>query len=253
MGFIALNEMNQDKRFDIKALIYGNAGVGKTHMCGTYSKGPVCVYCFDPGGWKSLYNSSNSGNISVADFVETDVTSPIAFKHFWDQLQADGKRGLFAELAEKNGILAVDSLSTLSIAALAYAIRQDNKPYDSQPELKHYGKQAAYLRQLMQTITSMPCAVILTAHIAYEKNKDGAIVKAYPAVTGKFKTVISQFFDEMWLLDIKADKYLLDFRGNEIFSAKSRVINPAKEGQRRIATFSLDKLYEHYMEGKPIE
>lgn len=253
MGFIPLTAMNQDKHFDIKALVYGNAGVGKTYMLGTYSKGPVHIYCFDPGGWKSLYSSANSGNISVADFVEADVTSPIVFKNFWDQLQADGKRGLFRELADAKGILAVDSLSTLSIAALAYAMRQDNKPYNDQPEIKHYGKQSAYLRQLMQTITSMPCAVLLTAHIDYEKNKEGAIVKAYPAVTGKFKTVISQFFDEMWLLDIKADKYMLDFKGNEVFSAKSRVIKPLKEGQRRIATFSLDKLYEHYMEGKPIE
>ena len=42
------------RKFDLKFLLTGNSGSGKTHFTATYTKGPIHYYMFDRGGEKTV-------------------------------------------------------------------------------------------------------------------------------------------------------------------------------------------------------
>jgi len=105
--------------FDLKFLLCGNSGSGKTHLCGTYTTGPVHFYMLDKGGEKSLEKlieerPQGSPTLSVDTFSKSEVN----FSDFWHKFQLDEKEGFFDYMKEQNGLVVIDSLTAANHKAI---------------------------------------------------------------------------------------------------------------------------------------
>ena len=77
------------RKFDLKFLLTGNSGSGKTHLTATYN-GPIHYYVFDKGGEKTVEKiMGNRTDITIDDFS----SNSIQFSDFWKQYQEDEKKG----------------------------------------------------------------------------------------------------------------------------------------------------------------
>ena len=113
------------RKFDLKFLLTGNSGSGKTHFTATYTKGPIHYYMFDRGGEKTIekvMNKIDRKDITIDNFS----SSSIIFSDFWRQFQLDEKNGFFDWLAEKNGLLVLDSLTNANRKAIAEIEKKSN-------------------------------------------------------------------------------------------------------------------------------
>ena len=244
---IAVSELHDKRCFDPKILAWGDSGVGKTHMFGNYSHGPLHIYAFDQGTHKTIVDLPGAKNATIKYYQEAPTIGQM-FANFWMDMQTDNDNGVFKDLAANNGVVIVDSLTTMAIACMEYVMKSDNftKPT---PEIQHYGKQMAYLQRALITLTNLPCAAVITAHIDYVKDKNGNAIKAYPAITGKLQHKGPAFFDEMYYMDVVGGKHITNFIQSSLFAAKSRLVKDT----RSIKNFSLDTLFEIYMLGKSPE
>jgi len=60
----------KDKSFNIKFLLCGNSGSGKTDLCARYTKGPVHFYMFDKGGEKTIEKIITISSICPPVWIE---------------------------------------------------------------------------------------------------------------------------------------------------------------------------------------
>jgi len=109
-------KLTERKRiFDLKFLLTGNSGSGKTHFTATYTKGPLHYYMFDKGGEKTIEKiSKNRTDITLDNFSHDDML----FSDFWRTFQEDEKAGLFEWLKEQSGMLVLDSLTNANKKAI---------------------------------------------------------------------------------------------------------------------------------------
>jgi len=149
-----------ERTFNLKFLLAGNSGSGKTHLCGTYTNGPVHFYMLDKGGEKTLEKLIDKRS-KTAPTLSVDVLSDssVSFSDFWLKLQQDEKDGFFDYMAANNGIIILDSATAANKKAIteictkcnitpsSIGKKLDNKKGMSMP---HWGQ----LLQWMQTLIS---------------------------------------------------------------------------------------------------
>ena len=105
----------RERKFDLKFLLTGNSGSGKTHFTASYTMGPIHYYMMDRGGEKTIEKlSKNRKDITIDNFSSNDVL----FSDFWKQFQIDEEAGLFDWLAENKGMLVLDSLTNANLKAI---------------------------------------------------------------------------------------------------------------------------------------
>ena len=76
----------RERKFDLKFLLTGNSGSGKTHFTASYTMGPIHYYMMDRGGEKTIEKlSKNRKDITIDNFSSNDVL----FSDFWKQFQID--------------------------------------------------------------------------------------------------------------------------------------------------------------------
>ena len=103
------------RKFDLKFLLTGNSGSGKTHLTATYLDGPIHYYIFDKGGEKTIEKiMKDRTDITIDNFSPSSVK----FSDFWKQFQEDEKVGFFNWLVENNGLLVLDSLTNANLKAI---------------------------------------------------------------------------------------------------------------------------------------
>jgi len=247
MAKTSLADIHSDRVFDLKLLFLADSGAGKTHFTGTYTKGPIHYYMFDPGGEKTLQKPCfDHKNITMDKFVDRDLKKPIAFDNFWKQLQQDEKEGFFDDLAAKNGILVFDSATTISQAVKDKIGKANNWP--SKWEFKHWGQVTSILTEFIRVINSLPCAVVLTAHLKEDRNSEGNIIKYMPLMVGQIANTIGVYFSEYWFFKRINGKTTIHFSGTTVNPASSRIIDIPKA-----TDLTFDDVYDLYMDGKAIQ
>lgn len=183
----------------LKFLLVGTSGSGKTHLIGTYTQGPIHVYSFDPGGILTLKKSANP-NITYDEFIDQDIEIAKAYTAFAKTWNSDQKEGLFQDLAKSNGILVIDSLSTLSQAALDYVVMMEKlagKKVDIiSPKL--WGQQMVIIKQVIRELNALPCMAICTAHELIMKDEAAGTIRYYPLVTGNLRDQVGLYFSEVY-------------------------------------------------------
>lgn len=244
-----------ERRFDLTFLLAGNSGSGKTHLCSTYTKGPVHFYILDKGGEKTIEKVAK-------DRKDQNITrdkynsNAQEFSDFWHQYQQDEKDGFFQYLAENNGMLVLDSITNANLKAIAEIARKAGvtpsgigKKLDMKKgmAMQHWGQLLNWMTTLTSTLQELPCAVAVTVHLHTLMDSDQAVVARFPAVNGQFRQLIAVDFDEAYLLASKGSKRTLFFTEKYKYEAKSRVFDMDK-----IENVTMDQLADAYLAGKTI-
>ena len=247
-------KLSERKRiFDLKFLLTGNSGSGKTHFTATYTKGPIHYYMFDKGGEKTIEKiSKNRQDITIDNFSSSDVL----FSDFWHQFQEDEKAGFFNHLNENSGLLVLDSLTNANLKAI-YEIAKKagvtpsgiGKKIDMKLGMAppHWGQLLNWMTTLVTSLQELPCAVAVTVHLHTLMNSQQEVVARYPSVNGQFRQTLATDFDEAYLLTVQGTKRQIYFTEKLSFEAKSRVFDmPKVEG------ITMDQLAAAYIAGKTV-
>ena len=225
----------RDKKFNLKILLCGNSGSGKTDLPSHYTKGPLHFYMFDKGGEKTIEKNlslrkSSDPQLSV-DIMSSDKDS---FSDFWTQFQQDEKDGLFEELAKNNGILVIDSITSLNRKAINEICSKNNITPSGIGKIlnmkkgmamPHWGQLLSWMSTFIAALQELPCAVIATVHLHTLMNSNQEVVARYPSVNGQFRQLIAVDFDEAYLLETRGKNHLIHFKECGKFEAKSRVFD----------------------------
>jgi hypothetical protein len=242
---------SKQRKFDLKFLLTGNSGSGKTHFTATYTDGPLHYYLFDKGGEKTIEKiMGNRTDITIDDFSD----SKVQFSDFWKQYQEDEKAGLFDWLEENSGMLVLDSLTNANRKAITEICKKSNitpsgigKTLDMKKGMSpaHWGQLLNWMTTLVTSFQELPCAVAITAHLHTLMNSDQEVVARYPAVNGQFRQLLATDFDEAYLLTTRGSKRQIYFTEKMSFEAKSRVFDMDK-----IANITMSDLARAYLNKK---
>lgn len=234
--------------FDLKFLLVSNSGGGKTHLCGTYTDGPIHFYMFDHGGEKTLYKLLKDRPESSPITVDSINTRKQSYSDFWRTLQKDEKSGMFDQFAEQHGMVVFDSLSAINdmiISEVAKKNGRDLSSSDKPLRIQDWGQAISWMKTLIGVINSLPCAAIATAHLYSESDSDGAISQRYPAVSGQYRSMIGNDFDEVYYLTERMKKRFLYMTKFDGFQAKSRSFS-----MKNLENPTLDLIADKYRKGE---
>lgn len=252
-GFNKQPLVKQKKKFDLKFLLTGNSGSGKTHFTASYVDGPLHYYMFDRGGEKTVEKLiDNRKDVTIDNFSSSDMM----FSDFWKQFQEDEKSGFFAHLAKNNGLLILDSLTNANQKAITEISKKANvmpagigKKIDMKKGMApaHWGQLLNWMTTLVSSLQELPCAVAVTVHLHTLMNSDQEVVARYPAVNGQFRQLLAADFDEAYLLTTQGSKRTIFFTEKLSFEAKSRVFDMPK-----VQDITMSQLAKAYLAGKTV-
>lgn len=241
-----------DRKFDVKFLFAGNSGSGKTHLYSSYTKGPVHVYMFDKGGTKTidkiLQRQKRAADCPIT--IDNFSKAENSFSDFWTAFQEDESNGFFDDLASKNGIVVIDSMTAANIRArLEIASKSqvtpsgigkklDMKKGMSQP---HWGQLLDWMQTFTATIQELPCAAVITVHLHTLMNNKQEVVARYPAVNGQFRQLLATDFDEAYLLEAKGGNFKISFRERYKYEAKTGIFD-----MKEASDVTMDHIAEAY-------
>uniref|UniRef100_A0A6M3JFQ9 Putative ATPase domain containing protein n=1 Tax=viral metagenome TaxID=1070528 RepID=A0A6M3JFQ9_9ZZZZ len=210
----------QQKSFN--ALIYGDFGTGKTNLTVT-CRLPVHIDSFDPGGVKTVRDEIKAGKV-LADvrYEVEDPMKPTAFR-LWDTEYARRKRdGYFAQI----GTYIIDSATTWASAAMDVILQKAGR-LGGPPFQQDYLPAMSMIENAIKDITTLPCDVILTAHLDVDKDEATGRLFVGPLFVGKLKQRIPLLFDELYCAQTKNTSagtvYSLLTRSDGIFKARTRL------------------------------
>lgn len=248
-----------DLLFNLNFFLVGGSGSGKTHLAGTYTKGPVHFYMTDKGGSVTLNKlvkkrGKNAPPISVDDFSADDST----FSDLFTALQKDEEDGFFQEMKRDNGLLCFDSITTMNIKAI-YEIMTLNKrtgggvgkKYNDAKDgmrTQDWGQLLQWMSTLISTIQSLPCATCSMIHLHLIMDKEGNVISRAPSVNGQFRQLIGINYDETYLLENRGSKRIIHFQEKLKFQAKSRAFSCPS-----VTNITMDTLAEAYVTGDTME
>lgn len=241
------------KIFDLKFLLVGNPGSGKTHLTTSYTKGPIHYYMFDHNGKRTLEKiAKNRNDITIDYFSDSNVL----FSDFWTQFQEDEKSGLFEYLKENSGLLVLDSLTNANHKAIDEIAKKSGvtpsgigKKIDMKLGMAppHWGQLLNWMTTLVTALQELPCAVAVTVHLHTLMNSNQEVVARYPSVNGQFRQLLGTDFDEVYLLVTQGSRRQIYFTEKLSFEAKSAVFDmPKVEG------ITMDQLVAAYLAGKTV-
>lgn len=239
------------RKFDLKFLLTGNPGSGKTHLTGTYTRGPIHYYMADKGGEKTIEKiSGKRDDITIDNFASESHS----FSDFWQQFQHDEADGFFDHLAEHDGLLVPDSLTSFNQKAINEIAKKSNvtpsgigKKLDMKKGMAppHWGQLLNWMTTFVTALQELPCAVAVPVHIHVLMNSKQEVVARYPAVNGQFRQMLARDFDEAYLLTTKGSKRKIFFTEKLSFEAKSRVFD-----MPYVENITMDDLAKAYLAGK---
>jgi len=245
--------VTQKRKFALKFLLTGNSGSGKTHLTATYTDGPLHYYMFDRGGEKTVEKLSAKRNDVTIDNYSS---SALLFSDFWKQFQEDEESGFFDYLAEKSGMLVLDSLTNANQKAIYEISKKANimpagigKKIDMKKGMAppHWGQLLNWMMTLIGALQELPCAVTVTVHLHTLMNSDQEVVARYPAVNGQFRQLLAADFDEAYLLTTQGSRRIIYFTEKMAFEAKSRVFDMPK-----VTGITMNDLVRAYLAGKTV-
>ena len=243
--------------FDLKILFEGDSGSGKTHLCATYTLGPIHFYMFDKGGIvtikKMMKNRPSCSPITYDDFSSKDTS----FSSCWEQILKDEKDGLFQYLADNNGLLTCDSITSANVKAVQEIAKLDQRipPKPGQKvqakkkfDFVHWSQLESWITNLIDGMQSTPCASVCTVHLNELTNEDGAVIARKPAVNGKLKNLLAINYDEVYNIVETNGKYVTHFKDFKMVKAGTRAFSCKK-----VENLNLTMLAKAYLKGDLLE
>ncbi len=222
-----LSEIKTEGNF--KLLLMGDAGIGKT-VFATSFPGKTRVLDFDNkiDSAALFYKDKpeHLANIEVTQFNQGLGMSPISQleKIFQDEFIPQQKTGkmLF-------DTLLIDSITTFSGATLAHivktnpGIKRNASAQGMQPGLQDYGILKREFQRLIPGLLSLPCNVIMLAHIATEKDEMTGQILRHSMMDGSFAKELPIYFKEVWRAFMKDGKRYAQTQSDGSYNCRSQI------------------------------
>lgn len=200
---------------NLKVLIYGEPGVGKTTFVGT---SPNCLVIDVERGTKTLVGSS----ADVMEYVSIE------------QIEATVQYLINDDPAfAKYDTIAFDSFSEMQRRLLDQQLERSSKTIGApvyKAEWGHYGENTQRLRALMSRFRDIPKNLIVTAQAKQDKDESSGIMLTRPDLTPKLSATVTAMFDVVGYLKINSKgERILQVQPSKTVVAKSRVTTLPKE------------------------
>lgn len=199
-----LGEIKTEDNF--KGLVIGAPGAGKTCLAASFP-GPVLYLDFD--------DKVDSAALFYKN--KPELLANVEVRQLSRQLNADPLETMNKIIAEelipqqragqmKFKTLVLDSISAFSSATLQHIIRTNpgikgmETKQGKMPDKPHYGVMLREFDRLIPGLLSLPCNIVMCAHLdTYKDDATGVIIRE-PAMDGSFAQKLPRFFKECWFL-----------------------------------------------------
>lgn len=163
-----------------RILIMGDSGTGKTHFIGTMPK--PFLADFDRG-----YATLAGQEVKAIAYSKED------WQAFKNELQAWRKGARYG-----CETFALDSLTMAGEAAMYHVLKKNGRA-NGQPTIADWGEAIREVKDALDWITTLPCAVVVTAHMQLEKDEVLGDIQYRPLIFGKeLPARLGIWFDEVY-------------------------------------------------------
>lgn len=216
----------------LKILIQGDSGVGKTCLASTFP-GPALMLDFDIKVDSASAYLRSKGMTSQLDQIEVEqfpmslsAVSPIdkLLQVINEKLIPQQKSG---QMTAKT--LVLDSITTFSSATLAHivktnpGIKRNETRQGQQPGLQDYGILRREFQRLIPGLLSLPCNVIMLAHLAVEKDEATGQIFRHAMMDGSFAKELPIYFKEVWRMYVKEGRRMVQTQADAMFNCRSQL------------------------------
>lgn len=212
-----------------KVLINAESGVGKTCAAISFPK-PLLALDFDLkiDSAASFLRSKNKSldEIEVVQFPPSIGISPIdqLTKIISEELIPQQRSG-----AMKYKTILLDSITTFSAATLAHivktnpGIKRNATAQGPQPGLQDYGILRREFQRLIPGLLSLPCNIIMLAHISIEKDEATGQIHRHSMMDGSFARELPIYFKEVWRMYVKDGRRMIQTQSDQMFNCRSQL------------------------------
>ena len=129
---------------------------------------------------------------------------------------------------DRDTVLVIDTLGSLGKACMNMVLAA-NGAGGSAPEIQHYGTAMDNIEKLIAMVAgpSVPCHLIINAHMDLREGTGGGLMKAYPDALGsKLNPKIGRYFDNLIGLSLKGGKRSYKTSKDGMLACKTAVKMP---------------------------
>lgn len=211
-----------------KGLFVGEPGTGKTILSCSFP-GPVLLMDFDGKADSAalFYKGTDQlKTISVEELADNMMEDPIAtMNEIIDKTLIPQQRSGKMEFAT----IIVDSITTFSRSTLKHIVKTNPgikrvaTKQGVQPGMQDYGILRREFARLIPGLLSLPCNVIMTAHINTTKDDiTGEIIRG-PVMDGSFSQELGVYFKEVWYMSVDKGKRIAQTQSDYKYKCRSQI------------------------------
>lgn len=215
----------------LKVLIQGDSGIGKTCLAATFP-GPSLILDFDLKADSAAAYLRHTGQTEQLNSIEVEQFPPRLELSPIDQLSKLIATKFIPQ--QRSGkmefqTLIVDSITTFSAATLAHivktngGIKRNETKQGPQPGLQDYGILRREFQRLIPGLLSLPCNVVMLAHIAVEKDEATGQIFRHAMMDGSFARELPIYFKEVWRMYVKDSKRMIQTQSDHMFNCRSQM------------------------------
>jgi hypothetical protein len=125
--------------------------------------------------------------------------------------------------------IIIDSITTFSSAVLKHivqtnpGIKRNATKQGVQPCLQDYGILKREFARLIPGILSLPCNIIMTAHVDVTKDELTGAIQRRPLMDGAFSAQLPIYFKEVWSFTVDKDRTMVQTQSDRKFDCRSQI------------------------------
>lgn len=214
---------------NMKVLIYGNSGTGKTCAAASFPT-PILYLDFD-GKVDSAAAFYATDRERLEQIEVRDLSSKMEEDPIEEMLKIINQELIPQQKAKamKYKTIVIDSLTTFSSAVLSHIVRTNpgikrtSSKQGQQPGMQDFGILKREFAKLIPGILSLPMNVVMLAHIKSERDEmSGEIIRG-PHMDGSFAADLPIYFKEVYRAFVENKKYLVQTQSDARYSCRSQI------------------------------
>lgn len=220
---------------NIKLLLFGDSGTGKTCFAMTFP-GPIWVADFDGKISSAAAFYSNMPDV----LAQVEYENYVALgKEDMPAERFNKKLGELKQLAREGKFpyrtIVIDSLTTYADETMKYLMKENPgvkrmiTRLAQAPSQQDYGIANIFHKQLIGELVAFPCNIVVTAHIATEKDELTGEILRTPLIAGQLKQKLPIYFSEVHRAFTRDGKYFAQTQSDGKFQCRSQIKNIPRE------------------------